>query len=73
MLIKVSDELRAAAFRIPAAVPVPDGDLAPQATVSMVPNWLLSLLEDSSIIVIDEDDWLSIPYEVSQHIKVLHR
>lgn len=74
MLIKVSDELRAAAFNIPSqAIPVKEGDLAPRHVVSAIPEWMFPLIMESSLIVIDDDDWLSIPCELLPYVKILHR
>jgi len=39
----------------------------------LVPDWLPPLIAVGSIVVIDQDDWESIPWEVREFLEVIHR
>ena len=77
MLIKIGEELRRAVLGIPTDNLVPLPGSFPVNTMSeiapLVPDWLPPLIAVGSIVVIDQDDWESIPWEVREFLEVIHR
>ena len=69
MIIRVDDELRRAVQRAEGGIrPSNLREADADAVAILVPDWLRPMIVSSDIIIIDADEWLSIEWEVKQHI-----
>ena len=69
MIIRIDDELRRAVQRAEGAVkPSNKREADMDAVALLVPNWLRPMVVDGGIIIIENDEWLDIPYETREFI-----
>ena len=69
MIIRVEDELRRAVQRAEGGIkPSNLREANMDAVAMLVPSWLRPLVVDSNVIIIENDEWLDIPYETKEFI-----
>jgi hypothetical protein len=69
LIIRVDDELRRAVQRAEGTIkPSNKRDADMDAIAAIIPSWLRPLIVDSNIIIIENDEWLDVPYEAKQYI-----
>ena len=77
MIIKASDALRKAVFKVPQDWPrfVSPPGAFPQAQEDLshlliiMPNWLKEMLHNGQYLVIDRQEWMDLPYEIKIHME----
>ena len=64
MIIKVHSDLRDAVLAKKAS---------PSELTVDVPEWLISMMEDGNFLVMQPEEYYSIPHDVRGHLEVVHR
>lgn len=70
MIVRANYDLRAAVFKV-ANAPITPSDLS--HLLPIMPDWLKTMLVNGSVLIIDKEDFESLPEEITPHLEVLSR
>ena len=68
MIIRVDDELRKAVLRPAGTPPSNKREADAEMVISLLPQWLKDAMTESSIVIIENDEWLEIPFEAKNYL-----